>query len=87
MVVLDDSVLYHMASNSQFVSSFPFLSTLKNAQKSCGCSGPSIDTNAVKRQIAALDAEAKKRLKKLLNADRVRLIYRNEAGKLVQLTF
>jgi hypothetical protein len=41
----------------------------------------------VKKTIAQLPDESKKKLKELLNAKQVRIVYRNDSGKIVQLTF
>lgn len=87
MLVIDDAILARMASDSRFTSWLPFMAAAAQAG-GCGCSGtPRVDTNSIKQQLASLDADSKRRLKNLLQADKVRIIYRNPAGRLVQLTF
>jgi hypothetical protein len=41
----------------------------------------------VKKAIARLPTEMKKKLKELLNAKEIRIVYKDDSGKLIQLTY
>lgn len=97
LVVLEDSTILTMISDTQYSSKIPCLANKKDVfRTSAGGCG----TCARKRQekqryemarikscLAALSAEKKMELKKLLDADKVRVVFVNTSGKVVQLTF
>ncbi len=94
LLILDDSVLISMSGNPNFVKEFPFLSNLSRVNKArggCGRCNKSASKkvqamNGVKHAITTLTPEKKKRLKKLLNTEQVRVRYA-EAGKVREHTF
>jgi hypothetical protein len=46
-----------------------------------------MDLMQIKQTIAQLPDSDRKKLKELLNADKIRLVYRTPSNKLVQLTY
>src|SRR5262245_40870485 len=97
LVQIDESRLTSMANNELFRSEFPFLSTLQGAaaaRKKAGCrkcKKSNVNTgdkfSAAKAAIAGMGDAAKRRLKELLDTKHARVVYRNAAGKVIQLTF
>lgn len=84
LVVVEDSLILSMAQNQQFVSEFPFLQGLAAAATrragGCGRCGAANKErgqvlNAAKAAVAAMSGEKKKRMLKLLNAEKMRVIY------------
>lgn len=95
ITVLEDSVLLSIAQNKTIVGEFPFLQTLLRASKKkqgCGsCSGtakpgPSEDFMNVKRMIADMGDDRKRRLRELLGTRQVK-IYFERGGKIQKMTF
>lgn len=99
LVVLEESALMNMALNTGLVKEFPFLQSLSRVVRGevrrsggCGsCSKASQERSVVfaaaKQTIASMDSSKKRRLKELLNAEQARVTYRNNSGKVIQLTF
>jgi hypothetical protein len=97
LAVVEDSTLLSLASNPEAVREFPFLAGLasraaKSAKKSCGSCGRGAAERAAvygsaKATLAGLTGDKKKRLKELLNAQKVRITYRNSSKRVIQLTF
>lgn len=96
LVVIEEGTITSMASNDTFKKEFPFLASLatKTANKRGGCGGcgrAAAERTAVftaaKQALAGMDSDKKRRLKELLNAAQVRITYKNNSGKLMQLTF
>jgi hypothetical protein len=85
-------MLSGMAANSTFLKEFPFLKRLNTdaAKKRGGCCGANNKRaalfTAAKQAIVSLDAARKKRLKELLNAERVRLMLK-QGSKVREITF
>ena len=98
LLVLEDGVVQGMASSSVFALEFPMLNPVKAAQTAVAAGGCSACAarqrraallqalQSAKAGIAAMPAEKKLRLKELLDAERVRLVYQS-GGKSVTLTF
>lgn len=95
LVVIEDGTIAGMAADARFVTEFPFLKNLLiAAAASCSsCNGGKKDSRAealksARRSLAGLSSSRLVVLKRLLNARKVRLIYRDDAaGKAVKLTF
>jgi len=96
LVVVEEGTITSMASNAAFTKEFPFLASLaaKTAGKKGGCGGcgrAAAERTAVftaaKQALAGMDSDKKRRLKELLNTTQIRITYKNNSGKLVQLTF
>jgi hypothetical protein len=91
LVVIEDSMVLSMAQNQNFLSEFPFLAGLTAAakKKKAGCSACGSANrergqvlNAAKAAIAGMSPEKKKRMLKLLNAEKMRVIYSDGAKTL-----
>ena len=99
LVVIDDSMLYAMASDARFVQAFPFLKGIASVRSrtqnnSGGCAKcrqtnrqVASGVNAIKQAIAHLGQPQKLRLKQLLNAVSVRVVYMDTGGRSISHTF
>lgn len=96
LVIIQDGSLNAMARDGRYQSAFPFLRQLLSIQRArggCGACGGSSNTarisafQAAKQELAGQSPAKKAELKRLLNAEQVRIVYRNAAGKLISLTF
>jgi hypothetical protein len=83
-----------VANNKKFLAAFPVLKSLQKAPKKRGCGRCGAGNNkranvatSVKRTLAGMGSAQKQKLKDMLNAVRVRIVYRNERNKIVELTF
>jgi hypothetical protein len=94
LLLIEDSVLFAMAGNPSFLKEFPFLSGLNEQTKAkggCGRCGRSASrrintTNGAKSSLIAMGVEKKQRLKKLLNAEKVRIRVA-QGGRVTEYTF
>ena len=96
LVIIENSTIAGMLANPQMVSELPCLS---NAQKQmtasksgCGRCGRKNRTQTaqytrIKQCLAGMGSGGKRKLKSLLNAHKVRIVYANGRGKTVKLTF
>lgn len=97
LVVLDDSTIVSMLNNAAFVTAIPCLANkrdiFKPAESTCGmCTRKRHERQrkemaALKACLAGMSPEKKAELKKLLGAEKVRIVYANLANQVVQLTF
>lgn len=97
MVVIEEGTLTSMALNATIVKEFPFLAPIaKLASKArgggCGTCGTAARERAatfqkVKQTLAGMDTERKRKLKDMMNAASMRLLYKDNSGKAQQLTF
>lgn len=98
MVVIEDGMLVSMAANEAIAAEFPFLKPVLAAARTaargggCGSCGQAARTKAAayrqaKLNLAGLPSDKKRRLKELLNAQAVRLLYKDAANRAQQLTF
>lgn len=94
LLIIEESVLVAMAGNPNFTKEFTFLAPLAKATKaSTGCgrcnrraSKRATLINGLKLSLVSMGAEKKKRLKQLLNADKVRIRVAQE-GQVKEYTF
>lgn len=97
MVVIEEGTLTTMALNPSIAKAFPVLQAIAKlargrSSSGCGSCGKASQERAktfqhVKLSIASLDLASKRRLKDLMNAQQMRLLYKDAAGKPQQLTF
>lgn len=98
LVVIEEGVLMVMSNSPTFVKEFPFLATVaaqarakQKKRGGCGSCGRKKDQavlyGSAKKALAGMDSTKKRRLKELLNAERVRIVYRSGENKSVELTF
>ena len=97
MVVIEEGTLTTMSLNPQIAAAFPVLGPIaKLARKGtgggCGSCGRAAQERAklfqqVKLALAGMASDQKRKLKDLLNANSVRLLYKDTAGRSQQLTF
>lgn len=95
LVIIEDAIITSLLSNPKILSDIPALKTAA-AIKTPGspmctpCArknrAKSVNYLHVKNVIANLRGESLARLKKELSADKIRVLFKNSSGKLVQLT-
>jgi hypothetical protein len=93
LVVVQNDHLTNWATSDKFLKEFPFLRQLQTALKARGrgCCGQKDKNradalNKAKTNVAGLSSDKKRILKRLLNADKVRISYMRGRQK-VNLTF
>jgi hypothetical protein len=97
LAVIDDSVIMTLINDTSFAMTIPCLAGKKEifqaAKTACGtCKRKRQQKQReamakIKTCIANLSADLKLAIKKKLNAEKVRIVYTNLAGQVVQLTF
>ena len=95
--VLDDNAILSLINDAGFAATVPCLANKKEIFKpsatTCGTCKRKREQRirqemaAIKTCLAGLSADAKLKLKQHLNAEKVRILYTNLAGQVVQLTF
>ncbi len=97
MVVLEDSTIISLLNDRAYAESIPCFHNKRDVltSKSSGCSACAQKRQEKRRNamaqikscLAGMSAEKKAQLKSLLDAKKVRVIYVNSGGQVVQLTF
>lgn len=94
LVIIEDGVLTSMSVNQTFVKEFPFLANVTAANQSRGrsCCGRGQEARSramsnVKRAIANLDSAKRQRLKQLLNAQQIKVTYKDASGRVIPVVF
>jgi hypothetical protein len=98
LVVLDDSTIMSMLGDSAFATQFPCLFNKRDIFKSASAAGCGMcakkrqerqrkEMAAIKACLAGMSTEQKAALKQRLAAEKIRIVYTNLAGQVVQLTF
>lgn len=94
LAVIEEGVLVSMANNQAFLTEFPFLKALANYGVAASCNTCNNTANtqkataftSAKTVIANMGEDKKRKMKELLNAEKVRLMYK-VGSKVVQHTF
>lgn len=90
MVVIENGLLASMAVNPNYLSQFPFLGGLSSPGKSgCGsCGGANaareVAFAAAKSALANMSQEKKDQLRKMLDADKLRVVYMDGNQKVMK---
>ena len=92
LVVIENSTIARMASDPQFVQSFPCLKSARTVRRGCGRCGRKktagiTDYADIKNCIAHLGHADKNKLKEMLGTDRIQVIYKSANSKAIKLTF
>jgi hypothetical protein len=93
LVTIEEGTLAALAANPVALREFPFLGALnrRGGGKSCKpCNRRRAEATGfgpAKKTIAGLDSTKKRKLKEILNAEQVRVLYKDGSGRVVQLTF
>jgi len=95
VVTIEDSTITALLGNSKLVEALPGLKTAGAAKAAASSCKPcqakarakAVNYSQVKKAIGTLSGEQRKKLKEHLGADKVRVTFKNDAGKMVQLTF
>jgi hypothetical protein len=97
LIILDDSAILSLINDAAFASTIPCLANKKDLFKpnstTCGTCKRKREQRlrqemaTIKSCLAGLSAEAKIALKQKLGAEKLRILYTNLAGQVVQLTF
>jgi hypothetical protein len=97
LVVIDDGLIFSMLNDPAFNTTIPCLfgkrEIFKNATGGCSsCAKKKQDNRRqemmrIKACLAGLSDEKRKQLKQLFNAERVRVMYSDAAGQIIQVNF
>jgi hypothetical protein len=100
LLIIDDSMAVAIISNLKIIQEIPAIKVAADNAKAKGsrplfgcrpCQAKArnvaMDLMQIKQTIAQLPDSDRKKLKELLNADKIRLVYRTPSNKLVQLTY
>lgn len=102
LIVLDDGKIASMLNDASFLAEFKNIKMALEsgraraaaAPKKAGCKpcqakarNVAVDLMSVKKSIARMSDEDKIKMKKLLKTEKIRIVFKAEDGKLVQLTF
>lgn len=98
LIIIEDSTISSMLRDNRYVSSFPCLKTaadrLKNMQPGCGRCGRKTagrtQTNIIqdaKNCLRELSPEGRTKLKALIGAKKYRIVYKDNAGRIMKVTF
>ncbi len=88
-LVIEDSVINGLAGNAAILSAFPILNNAMQQRATSGCCGnkkTTIDYPAVKRAFVGLDPVSRETFKKMMNVDKVTVLYRI-GGSLQTISF
>lgn len=96
LVNIEEGMLVQMANNQAILKEFPFLKSLQSfnvAKTSCNtCSGgrnggqKAIVFTSAKQTLASMGNDKKLKLKKLLNAQKIRIRYK-QGARIIEQTF
>lgn len=96
IVTIEDSTITALLSNTDLIQALPGLKTAGAAKasaksdcKPCQAKArlKAVNYSQVKKAIGTLSGEQRKKLKEHLGADKVRVTFKNDTGKMIQLTF
>ena len=97
IVVIEDGTIASLIMNTKIANSIPCLTNKKgllgNASNGCGSCARKRQQKVreeyakIKSCLAALSSEKKEELKKHLNAESIRVVFTNNGGQTVQITF
>lgn len=103
LIVLDDGKIASMLNDESFLAEFKNIKMALEAgraraaavpAKNKGCKpcqakarNVAVDLMSVKKSIARMSDEDKIKMKKFLKTEKIRIVFKAEDGKLVQLTF
>lgn len=98
MVVIEDSLIFSMLNDTAFSTTIPCLFGKKDmflTNAGAGCSScmqkrqerRRLELGRIKACLAGLSTEKRAELKKLLNTDKIRIVYSTAGGQTAQVTF
>ena len=95
LVIIENSMISAMMADSEIVSQVPCLQNISTAPtKKAGCgkcgrknAAKATEYTSIKNCIAGMSSNNKRALKKILDARRVRIVYLNDNGRIIKLTF
>lgn len=98
LIVIEDSTISSMLRDNRYVLAFPCLKTaadrIKNLQPGCGRCGRRTSNRTqtsiiqdAKNCIRELSAEGRNKLKSLIGAKKYRIVYKDNAGRIMKVTF
>ncbi len=97
LVVLEDSVIIGLLNDQKYVSAIPCFFNKREIFRTnnAGCNTCAqkrkerqrTEMAQIKSCLAAMSPEKKNELRQLLDTEKIRVLYTNSAGQVVQLTF
>jgi hypothetical protein len=101
VVIIDDGLAVSIITNTKITQAIPALKVAADNAKTRGispnkggckpcqpkASNLAIDLMYIKQSIAQLSDSDRKKLKEFLKTDKIRMVYRTQSNRLVQLTY
>ena len=96
LVIIENSTVAAMLADAEIVSQIPCLQNIDTAPttKKSGCgkcgrknSAKAAEYTGIKNCIAGMSSDNKRKLKSILDAHKVRIVYLNDTGRIIKLTF
>ena len=94
LVIIENSTVAAMLADSEIVAQMPCLQNITAPTQKAGCgkcgrknSVKASEYTGIKNCLASMSADNKRKLKKILDATRLRIVYVNDSGRIVKLTF
>jgi hypothetical protein len=95
LVIVENSTIGSMLADPDVVSQLPCLqnaAAASPAKKGCGKCGrkntaKAAEYTGIKNCLAGMSSNGKRKLKTLLHAKKVRIMYLNNSGRIIKLTF
>jgi hypothetical protein len=95
LVIIENSMIMAMMADAEIVSQVPCLQNINTAStKKAGCgkcgrknTAKALEYTSIKNCIAGMSSNNKRTLKKILDAHKVRIVYLNDTGRIIKLTF
>jgi len=101
MTIIDDSMAVSIISNQKIIQEIPALKVAADNAKTRGANpakagcrpcqakarNVAIDMMYIKQSIAQLPDSDRKKLKEMLDTEKIRMVYRTVSNRLVQLTY
>jgi hypothetical protein len=97
LVIIENGTITGMLADASIVAQVPCLQSAAaaaNAQPSKGCgkcgrknSAKAAEYTSIKNCLASMSSDNKMKLKQILNATRLRIVYVNNSGRIIKLTF
>jgi len=95
LVIIENSTIAAMLADAEIVSQVPCLQNIDASPvKKSGCgkcgrknAAKATEYTSIKNCLAGMSSDNKRKLKKILDANKVRIVYLNDTGRIIKLTF
>ena len=95
LVIIENGTITGMLADASIVAQMPCLqSAASSTQPTSGCgkcgrknTAKAAEYTSIKNCLASMSSDNKRKLKQILNATRLRIVYVNNSGRIIKLTF